>query len=378
MQLTARVARGWVGGCAVWLAFALTIASGARADEASGAWSGTLEGRGNYYWERSTRVVVPEVRLELEAPNGIRMHGEYLIDVISSASIGQGVEEDGVLTELRQGAGAGVGKELDFGSSQLDLSIHATYSTENDYKSWIYGLETALSFAERNTKLSLGVTRVSDSIEANNDPTWSGELDGVTVSFGVEQVLGPRVTFSLGYQVAYLEGFLGNAYRRVLFEQDAPQREDPPSKRMRHNLTGRVAIAFPTGTALHVLNRGYLDSWEIAAVTPELRAYQELGDSSIVRLRYRFYAQSGAEFARRTAYPGNVLDYKGDTTNDPKLLAMRSHTLGLAFEQRLDFLSGSFLGFADQAWIDIMIDRYWSNTAFGNGVIGTAGGRLPF
>ena len=43
------------------------------------------------------------------------------------------------------------GKELDFGSSQLDLSIHGTYSTENDYKSWIYGLDTALSFAKRES-----------------------------------------------------------------------------------------------------------------------------------------------------------------------------------------------------------------------------------
>jgi hypothetical protein len=377
MQLRRRAARGLLIGCA-WLLALATFGSSARADEASGTWSGTLEGRGNYYWERSTRVVVPEGRLDLEAPNGIRMYGEYLVDVISSASIGQGVEEDGVLTELRHGVGAGVGKELDFGSSQLDLSIHGTYSTENDYKSWIYGLDTALSFAERNTKLSLGVTRVSDDITANNDPAWSGELDGVTTSLGVEQVLGPRLTFSFGYQLAYLEGFLGNAYRRVLFEQGAPPRESPPDKRLRHNLTARVAIALPTGTALHVLNRGYLDSWEMAAITPELRVYQELGQSSIVRLRYRFYAQSSAEFARDTPYPGTSTDYGGDTTNDPKLLAMRTHTLGVAFEQRLEFLAGSFLDFAEQAWIDISLERYWSTSTFGNGVIGTAGGRLPF
>jgi hypothetical protein len=382
MQLSARGVCGWLAlgawALALVLALAVVLVRGARADEASGTWSGTLEGRTNYYWERSTRVVVPEGRLDLEAPNGIRMHGEYLVDVISSASIGQGVEEDGVITELRHGVGAGVGKELDFGSSQLDLSIHGTYSTENDYKSWIYGLETSLSFAERNSKISLGVTRVSDDIEANNDPAWSGELDGVTVSLGLEQILGPRITFSFGYQLAYLEGFLGNAYRRVTFEQGAPSRESPPDTRLRHNLTSRVAFALPSGTAVHVLNRGYLDSWEIAAITPELRVYQELGQSSFVRLRYRFYAQSSAEFARETAYPGSPLDYTDPTTNDPKLLAMRTHTLGFAFEQRLDFLAGTFLDFAQQTWLDIGLDRYWSTSAFGNGVIGTVGGRMPF
>ena len=377
MQLTARTSRALQTASVAWL-LALVLVTTAHADEASGAWSGTLEARPNYYWERSTRVVVPWGKLDLEAPNGIRMHGEYLVDVISSASIGQGVDEDGVVTELRHGVGAGVGKELDFGSSQLDLSIHGMYSTENDYKSWIYGLDTALSFAERNTKISLGLTRVSDDIEANNDPAWSGELDGMTLAFGVEQVLGPRVMFTLGYQVAYLEGYLGNTYRRVLFEQGAPARESPPDTRYRHNLTSRIAVALPTGTAVHLLNRGYIDSWEIAAITPELRVYQELTESTIGRLRYRFYAQSSAEFAPNGPYPGSPLEYTGATTNDPKMIAMRTHMLGLMFEQRLDFLAGSFLGFAQHAWLDIMIDRYWSTSSFGNGIIGTAGGRIPF
>jgi len=198
------------------------------------------------------------------------------------------------------------------------------------------------------------------------------------VSLGVEQVLGPRVMFTLGYQVAYLEGYLGNTYRQVLFEQGAPEREDPPDTRLRHNLTGRIAVALPTGTAIHLLNRGYLDSWEIAAVTPELRVYQELGETTFARVRYRFYAQSSAEFAPNGPYPGSPLDYTGATTNDPKMLAMRTHTFGIMFEQRLGFLAGSFLDFAEQAWLDIMIDRYLSTSAFGNGIIGTVGGRIPF
>jgi hypothetical protein len=36
------------------------------------------------------------------------------------------------------------------------------------------------------------------------------------------------------------------------------------------------------------------------------------------------------------------------------------------------------LDFAKDAWIDVGFDRYWSTSAFGSGVLGTAGGRLVF
>jgi hypothetical protein len=364
-----------------WGLFLLIALVGtARADESSGSWSGSVEGRGNYYWERSTRVVVPEGKVELTAPNGIRMYGEYLVDVISSASIGAGADSDGVFTELRHGIGAGVGKEFDLDSSQLDLTLHGTYSTENDYKSWIYGLQSMVSFDERNTELLLGVTRVSDDITSNSAPSFAEELDGITVSLGVQQVLSPTITFALSYQLAYLEGFLGNAYRSVRFSSGAPPRENPPNTRVRHNAIGHIALSIPsTGTAIHLLHRAYIDSWDVAAITPELRIYQLLGQSSVLRLHYRFYAQTSASFARENGiYPGSPLEYTGPTTGDPKLLSMRTHTLGLAFEQRLSFLSDSFLSFAQDAWIDIGIDRWWSTSSFGNGIIGTAGGRIPF
>jgi hypothetical protein len=258
--------------------------------------------------------------------------------------------------------------------------LHGTYSTEDDYKSWIYGLQSGLSFDERNTKLSLGITRVSDDIRSNIQPTFAEELDGIDVSVGLEQVLSPTITFALSYQLAYLEGFLGNAYRSVRFSSGAPPREDPPHTRVRHNAVGRIALSIPsTGTAIHLLHRAYIDSWDIAAITPELRIYQMFGQSTVLRLRYRFYAQTSASFARENGiYPGSPLEYTGPTTGDPKMLAMRTHTLGLAFEQRLSFLSDSFLSFAQDAWLDISFDRYWSTSSFGNGILGTAGGRIPF
>jgi len=369
---------GWL--CGVLVLCGVASPQRAAADDAPGTWSGSLEGRGNYFWERSTRVVVPEAKVALTAPNGIRMHAEYLVDVISSASIGQGVSADGVLTELRHGVGAGVGKELDLTDTQLDLAVHGTYSTENDYTSFMYGLDTALSLDQRTTKLTLGLTRVDDDIEANNDPTFSGKLHGTTVALGLERVVNESIVLSVGYQLAYLEGFLGNPYRRVVHEQGAPLREAPPDTRLRHNATARAAFALSaTHSALHLLYRAYIDSWDVAALTPEVRFYQQIGAALRARLRYRFYTQTRASFAEEDGrYPMSATTYVGPTTNDPKLLALHTHTFGLMLEYDMTFLANTVLDFASSAVLDIGVDRYLSSSSFGNGVVGSVGGRLPF
>src|SRR5688500_16897296 len=69
------------------LAMTIVLATMARADEASGTWTGEVELRGNYYWETSTRVVAPEARIRLESPVGVRVDAGYLLDAITSASI---------------------------------------------------------------------------------------------------------------------------------------------------------------------------------------------------------------------------------------------------------------------------------------------------
>lgn len=361
---------------------ALCLAATARADEASGTWTGSLEGRGNYFWETSTRVIVPEAELKIEAPNGVRAGVGYLVDAISSASIAQtGSDVDAVFTEFRHGVHADIGKEFDLQGVQLDPTVHATYSTEDDYTSWIYGAGIDFSFDERTNKVSLGVTLVNDTIEANNDASFDGELNGITTSLAYERVLTPILVLTVGYQLGYLQGFLGNPYRRVVYEQGAPTREAPPGSRTRHNASAKLSLYIPPShTALQLLYRGYIDSWDIGAITPELRVLQEVGADLIVRAHYRFYAQTAASFVRTdgSPYPGSGTAPEGPSSNDPKLADLVTHTFGGGLEYRLSFLEGTFLDFARDASIDISVDRYLTTSTFGDGVMATAGGRLPF
>jgi hypothetical protein len=342
----------------------------------SGRWGGTLEGRGDYYWERSTRVVVPEGKLTITTPSGVRVGAGYLMDAITSASIAaSGATADNVGTELRQAVFGEVGKEIDLGDAQLDFTLLGTYSTESDYRSLVYALISSIAFDEKNTKVSLAVTRVQDRVLSNADPTFDRGLSGFTLGPTLEQVINPVLVLSVGYQFGYLDGFLANPYRRALIGP-LPYPENHPSQRFRHAVSSRLAWFIPeSNTSVHLMYSAYVDNWDIAALSPEIRIYQQLGDNWLLRPRYRFYDQTKAYFQRTGRYPAG---WQGPVTSDPKMAAMRTHTGGLSVEYHLSLLAGTMLDFAKDTWLDIAFDRYWSTSTFGNGIIGTAGARASF
>jgi Protein of unknown function (DUF3570) len=368
----------------------------AAADESSGTWTGDVELRGNYYLERSTRIMMPAARINVEAPNGFRARGGYVLDVISSASIAQtGGEKDGVFTELRHGIGQMlVGKKMDTGSAEVDLAVHATYSTEPDYKSWTYGLYGSVALFEKNTTLTLGLTRVDDSISSNIDPNFDEELHAMTLGFGLSQLLSPVLKLDVNYQLSYMDGFLGNAYRRALVGAQPrpgsdrlmgglPRPEDHPETRWRHNVEGMLSWYIPaSSTAIQLYVRGYTDDWGIQALTPEPRVYQQLGESLSLRVRYRFYTQTSADFAPadgQVAYPVEYLPpYDGPLTNDPKMFRFHSHQIGLRLAYVFDFLDDTALSFMRAFVMDVSLDRGFSTSSFGNYWLGTLGGRIPF
>ena len=363
----------------------------AAADEASGTWTGSAELRGNYYLERSTRVMMPAARVTVDTPNGIRVRGSYVLDVISSASIAQtGGEEDGVFTELRHGIGQMlVGKKIDTGNAELDLSVHGTYSIEDDYKSLVYGIGGSIALFEKNTTLGFGVTRVDDTVESNIDATFEEKFSGMQFGVGLQQLLSPVMKVDLVYQLSYFDGFLGNPYRRALVGARArpgstqlmgglPRQELPPDTRWRHNIEGQLAWYLPqTSTTLQFYLRGYTDSWDIQALTPEPRIYQQFGDF-LLRARYRFYTQTRADFAPeegQTAYP---VGYEGPITNDPKMTRFHSHQVGLRLAYKFGVFGDSALDFARDLVVDASVDRGWSTSSFGDYWVASVGARLPW
>jgi hypothetical protein len=379
----------WVSRHAWVCTLAVAVVASAahvRADEASGTWTGVTEVRGNYYWERSTRVVAPRASVDLESPSGARIHADYLVDSITSASIAAGTQADVAFTEIRHEVGLGTGYEFDFGDTQLDVAGTFRVSREPDYRSLGGGFATALSLNDRSTVLRLRAFVVRDRVEALirgfggvagqlSDRGLQGHLNAVVTTFVWEQVLSPVLTAQIGYDFGYMWGFLQNPYRLVPVS-GIVESENHPDVRHRHTVTGRLAYYVrATGTALHAIYRTYVDSWNIAALNPEGRIYQEVGPFTVLRVRYRHYNQTRSFFYKPAE------DYRTDdvyVTADPKMSRFHSHLLGFQVLLKLAFLERSFLDFARQATVDMGFDYIWNTNRFGNGVIATLGFRMPF
>ena len=356
-----------------------------RADAASGTYTGTLSMRGNYYWERSTRVIAPEVAASLASPHGVRVDASYLLDAITSASLATGVQDDVAFTEKRNEVQAGLGYEIDLGKQQLDFSARGRYSKEPDYLSRGVGFGAALSLNERNTVLHLTgyfvhddvyrLERVAPTPGANRlvarEPVRRGDLDALSLGFAWDQVLNRTSTMTLGYDLAVLNGFQANAYRVVPRADGPPIPEQHPDDRLRHAAYVWLAHFFTTTrTTLRGGYRLYRDNWELLAHATDLRVHQEVGPNVELRLRYRHYTQSAAFFYR----PGGNLRQDRYATADPKMTEFRDQTIGLRMRLSLDFLAFTALDFLNTAVLDWSVDYIFENTnRYGTGVIAQGG-----
>jgi len=375
----------------IWLALLLGLcASPAWADRASGTTTGLLELRGDYYWETSTRVLAPSASLRLDLPNGLSLDGEYVLDSVTSASVAAGALTDTGFTERRNDGRLGASYEFDVGDAQLQLSLRGAFSKEPDYRSMSGGVGAVLSLNDRATVLRLNVGYLHDDVGqrfrtgtgARPDPMggvagrFSENLEAFTLGAGWDQVLTPTLTASASYDFGRVSGFLASPYRRLLLADGTRRAENHPKLRLRHTLAGRLAWYIrPTHSALHLVYRAYVDSWHVAAITPEVRLYQELGAHRTLRLRYRYYAQNRARFYKE---PDQYVLDDVLISVDPKMSRFHSQLLGIKMMLDLDFLEHSFLSSFAAATVDMNFEYIWNTNRYGNGVIATVGMRVPF
>jgi hypothetical protein len=371
---------------AVILLSAWTAAlSTARADESSGTVTGTVEVIGNYYWERSTRVVAPAVALTLEGPNGGYVQAGYLVDSITSASQAAGVIEDVRFTEIRHQGNLGGGYEFDLGEAQLLLGVSGRVSREPDYLSVGGGISAQLSLAQRTTILRLNLGYVHDEVrrltvtsDGRMESLTFGDrsFDALALSVSWEQILSPTTYVEVGYQYGYMDGYLANAYRQVRVGSFFVD-ENHPGTRRRHTVMGHLAhYVRKSRTGLHLFYRAYLDNWDIGALTPEARVYQALARFAQLRVRYRYYRQTRSFFYAEDY--GAMGPDDGFVTNDPKMSAFHSHLLGFQFGLQMAFLERTALDAFRRAWLDLSFEYLWQTSRFGNAVIAQASFRVPF
>jgi hypothetical protein len=339
---------------------------------AAGA-QGEVTFRGAYYKERATRVQQPMLDATLPLGTHGELTGHFLVDVITSASVAAG--NDGQeFRETRYEHGATYMHRFGDGRAGGGYRV----STEPDYRSIFASARGEIELAQRNTVVAAAGALGFDNFDNDNldfdapfDPR-RGKMRTAIGSASVTQVLSRHVVAGLTYDLAHIDGDQENLYRQVSVGDPLTQfSETVPDTRWRHAVLGsaRTFVA-PSKTALVLGYRFYRDSWKITAHTPELRAVQELATDVSLRLRYRYYRQSAAYFYRETY--DRMQAY---VTDDPKLGAYTTHTVGAALTARLSELGAT--GSLAKVRAQLLLEHITQDNRYGDAFIAQLAFAMP-
>ncbi|MCA9699075.1 MAG: DUF3570 domain-containing protein, partial [Myxococcales bacterium] len=313
--------------------------------------------RGNYYRERSTRVLQPLVTFRKELPDErFALEAEYLLDVISSASIASGalaLGGDRVFTEMRHETTARATSKVQDWSG----SAFYRYSTETDYTGHTFGFGVGRDLLQRTINVSLSysaninrVYRITNNIGARTPWLSSGDSNQMQahyLSLGYSHVLHQRVVGGLNLEGIYARGPQDNPYRRA--RNGSPEIHPLVRKRLAPSLWMRIAIP-EAKMVLEPRYRYYVDDWAIRAHSIEGRVHFRPQRDLQLRLLYRYYTQTQAFFWRDDGVWADEYPYRSD---DPKMDDFRSHTIGGRLIWALDGISKfQGLGWLAGAWIE--------------------------
>jgi hypothetical protein len=108
--------------------------------------------------------------------------------------------------------------------------------------------------------------------------------------------------------------------------------ERVPRTRTRHAFAGLLRRAVTDAFSIGLRYRFYVDDWALLSHTVLLELGFNLGEHSLLSLRYRFYTQSAVNFYRPRYAELSANDSR---TRDRELSAMQYHRLGLELDHEL-------------------------------------------
>ncbi len=247
----------------------------------------------------------------------------FAVDAVSSASA------------VRQGSGGGfkeVRQEVVFGLKHQfeNTSLGGTYahSDEDDYTSNAVGISVSRDFFLRNTNLLAAFSRSEDQLDSLNPrpgEVWPKDKKANHYTLVLTQLLSPKSFVRIGAALSDVSGTLSSPYREVTISATSSP-EVHPDIRLRQSYFAWYNRYYETRTSSHINGTYYQDDWGVTAHSAELKVYQYLLDPLILRLRYRVYSQSRADFYNpdRTR-PANIM------SADPKLRDFDMDLYGLKF-----------------------------------------------
>ena len=315
---------------------------------------------GNYYKERSTRVISPMVRVQKELPEKIRLRATYLVDQITSAS-GAFTSTDEPFSEFRHDIELVGSIEL---ARKIRPELRLRFSTESDYTSYGIGASVSIPLFDDMSTLSLAGELQLDGIGQRDRPAFQDNLTVVYFAARWSQIFRPDLLGGFALSTRVSRGFQENPYR---VEQHPRDREEisaavfgryhyPPSR-----TTFRLEYCFHTG------------SWESVGHTLDFRVTQRVLRWLQVEPRVVFHTQDPVFFDELSEIP-NPDNPDGPPlqliTADPKLMDIHTWYAGLKLMITVESLRG--------LQIHPMYAYYWQDNRYEGAHIAQLGFYLPF
>ena len=249
-----------------------------------------------------TQVVSPVVDAQADVAAGTTVSLGYLADAVTSASVDIVSQASSrTIHDTRHQVSGSVSQVLGITTLRGGYS----YSRENDYESHTLSAGTQLELDDKNTTLALAYTLSLNTVGRTGDTVFARDLTVHDVVASWTQVISKRALTQVTYEIGHADGFQASPYRFVPVRMSvdaAPEywvAETDPETRWRHALVLAANHSVGDG-AIQGDYRLYRDTWGITSHTIGARYFVALTPNVELRLRHRFYTQSGASFYQKS------------------------------------------------------------------------------
>lgn len=252
------------------------------------------------------------------------IEGTFQIDDISGAS-------PLYLDALTGASALGIEDYRNFGDVRVtrqferySLSLGGAYSGEDDWRSRSASLEASWWTEDKNTTISFGLSPTWDRITSTNNAELLERRRSLGWLLGVTQVLTPSAVAQVNLFYQNSDGYHSDQYK---FFDKRPRSRDEYMLVARFN-----QYIEDLDAALHADYRGSMGSWDISSHMLEMKWYQPVFASLMVRPNLRWYSQTAAHFFDETFPPTSVDSF---WSYDQRMGAFGGLTYGVKAEYQL-------------------------------------------
>lgn len=343
-----------------------------------------------YSDNRKVTVSGPALALHKDLTDQTSLTLRYKVDAVSSASI-----SCSVCHKEREGWSRNeivLGGEHTFGNTTLGANYYN--SREMDYASDALTFSASQNFRQDNTTLSIRYSRSWDrpkphgwkdlleEIEGSSEkeekdddddgddqkvfsdfvfspeqvlPQNVPDADVHTVFLGWTQVLSGRTIAQLNYEFSTIEGYQSSPYH-IIPINGTDYLETHPESRRRNAFSTRLKHSLTPSSTVGLDYRFYTDNWSVHSNTVGVQVFQYLlSKDLLLRLHYRYYTQSKADFFRRRYEALNRF-----ITNDARLQSFNTNLYGVNLSQ-LNLRRLTTLPLLEHLRMDLEYEHYTGN-----------------